>query len=114
MNTFGSIAGFAITLLLAASAVCADERQFEVCRSKLKQAQQLDVLYDLDWKSGREPRVVAGRTFFNLPIDAKEGFVETVNCFLMTGKNQCVNFDVLHWQTGKAVGRFSNCRFKMN
>jgi len=102
-----------VTLLLIAAPVAADERKFEGCRNKLKQAQKLDVLYDLDWKSGHEPKVVAGRTFFTMPIDAKEGFAETVNCFLMAGKNQCVSFDILHWQTGKSVGRFSNCRFRM-
>lgn len=105
---------FAVAFFLVTSAANADERKLEACRNKLKQAQKLDVLYDLDWKSGREPKVIAGRTFFNMPIDAKEGFAETVNCFLMSGKDQCISFNVLHWQTGKAVGRFSNCRLKMN
>ncbi len=104
----------AVVFFLVTSIANADERKFEACRNKLKQAQKLDVLYDLDMKSGREPKVIVGRTFFNMPIDAKEGFTETVNCFLMAGKNQCINFNVLHWQTGKAVGRFSNCKFKMN
>lgn len=93
----------------------AGDKEFEICRKKLKQAQKLDMLYDLDWKLPKEPRVVVGPTFFKVPIDAKEGFIETVNCFLTAGDSgKCVNFDVLHWQTGKAVGRFSNCRFRMN
>ncbi len=91
-----------------------DDKRFEACRKKLMQAQKLEVLYDLDWKPPREPKVIAGRTFFEMPIDAKEGFVETVNCFLMAGDSGCVNFDVLHWQTGKMAGRFSRCKFKMN
>ena len=90
-----------------------DDKRLEVCRGKLFQAQKLDVLYDLDWKLPKEPRVVAGPTFFSMPIDAKEGFVDTVNCFLTAGQaGKCVNFDVLHWQTGKAIGRFSYCKFK--
>lgn len=97
-----------------AFAESADQR-FEECKTKLVQAQKLDLLYDFDWKPPKEPKVVVGPTFFQIPIDAKEGFVETVNCFLMAGKTgKCVNFDVRSWQTGKAVGRFSNCRFKMN
>jgi hypothetical protein len=89
------------------------DTQFEECRSKLKKLQQLDVLYDLDWKAPHEPRVVVGPTFFNLPIDAKEQFAKTVNCFLMAGDtSDCLNFDVLHWRTGKAVGRFSLCKYK--
>ena len=87
---------------------------FETCRSKLMQAQKLDVLYDLDWKSGRvEPRVVVGPTFMTMTIDAKEGFAETVNCFLMAGEaGKCVNFNLLHWQSGKPVGAFRNCRYR--
>lgn len=62
-----------------------------------------------------DQEVVVGPTFFEVPIDAKEGFVETLNCFLLAGKQgECVNFNVLHWQTGKAVGRYSYCRFKMH
>lgn len=102
---------FIYTLAFADAA--SDER-FEACRKKLIQAQKLDVLHDLDWKPPREPKVVAGPTFFRIPIDAKEGFAENVNCFLVAGETgKCVNFDVLHWQTGKPVGRFSYCRFKM-
>lgn len=92
-----------------------DNARFESCRSQLKQLHKLDALYDMQWHSPREPRVVVGPTFFRLPIDGKESFVAVVNCFLMVGDpGRCVNFDTLHWQTGKAVGRFENCRFKMN
>ena len=107
----------AVALLLSGSvwADAGSETRFEDCRSKLIQAQKLDVLYNLEWESPREPKVVVGPTFFSMAIDAKEGFVETVNCFLMAGESgRCVNFNVLHWQTGKAAGRFANCRFKMN
>lgn len=92
-----------------------NDQRFEACKSKLVQAQKLDLLYDFDWKLPKEPKVIVGPTFFKIPIDAKEGFTETVNCFLMAGESgKCVNFDVRNWQTGKAVGRFSNCRFKMH
>ena len=47
-------------------------------------------------------------TYPNIPIDAKEGFVRTVHCFLMAGdEKQLTNFDKLHWRTGKRVSRFS-------
>lgn len=53
--------------------------------------------------------MVVGATFITMPIDAKEGFADTVNCFLMAGESgKYINFDVLHWQTGKAIGRFKN------
>ena len=103
-----------LVIAVSANNCLADNKRFESCKSKLIQAQKLGVLHDLDWKLPKEPKVVAGKTFFSIPIDAKEGFVETVNCFLVGGENKFVNFDVLNWQTGKSVGRFSYGKFKMN
>lgn len=104
-------------LLTLACLPCAqakpDPARAEQCRKKLVTAQQLGVLYNLEWGNTSEPQVWAGRTFFTIPIDAKEGFVETVNCLLTNGDSFCVNFDVLHWQTGKAVGRWSGCKLRM-
>lgn len=106
-----------VTTMLFAFALSASkvDSGFEVCRNKLKQAQQMDLLQALDWKAPQEPRVVVGPTFDKIPIDAKEGFIETVNCFLMAGEaGKCVNFDVLDGRTGKAVGRFKNCHYRSN
>lgn len=103
-------------LCLSASvwADAASDSRFETCRQKLIQTQRLEVLYDLDWKLPEEPKVVVGPTFFRMPIDAKESFADNVNCFLMTGATgKCVSLNILHWQTGKAAGRFSNSRFNM-
>ncbi|KKM67991.1 hypothetical protein LCGC14_1465510 [marine sediment metagenome] len=85
----------------------------EACRRKLVKAQELGMLYDLDWKPPKEPRVVVGKTFFRVAIDAKEGFAETLNCFLMGGDNKYINFNLIHWRTGKKVGRWSYGRLKM-
>lgn len=109
-----------ITTLIPAFLLCAQgalgdgDKRAEECRKKLVKAQQLKVLHDMDWKLPKEPKVVAGPTFFDIPIDAKEGFVETANCYLVGGGNECVSFNVTHWKTGKTVGRFSNCKFQMN
>jgi hypothetical protein len=90
-----------------------DDVKLEACRAKLIKAQKLEVLYDLAWQKGSMPKVVAGPTFFTMPIDAKEGFAETVNCFLMVGEPKCIEFDIKHWQTGKSAARWSGCRLKM-
>ena len=103
-----------LTLVGVCSAAVADtDKVFEQCRAKLKKSQKLDVLYDLKWE-GSTLRVVVGPTFYKIPIDAKEGFIETVNCFVNVGKPNCLNFDVLDWQTGKKIGRFESCSFSMN
>jgi histone acetyltransferase (RNA polymerase elongator complex component) len=90
------------------------EKAFQQCRKKLIAAQKLEVLNDMKWDSPKEPYIVAGPTFFSMPIDAKEGFVETVNCFLNSGTQGCINFDVRNYLTGKPVGRFERCKFSMN
>jgi hypothetical protein len=89
------------------------EKRFEDCRTKLKKAQQLEALYDLEWKRAM-PKVVVGPTFYTIPIDAKQGLADTINCFLMTGKSEYIDFDLLDWQTGKRVTRYSIVRLKMD
>jgi hypothetical protein len=107
-----------LALIAAGCPAFADSQSdaaFAACKTKLQKANELGVLYAFDWKPPKEPYVVVGRTFFGIAMDAKEGFAETLNCFLMAGESgKCVNFDVLHWQTGKAVGRFRNCKLKIN
>lgn len=93
----------------------ADDARFEACKAKLKKANEVDLLYAFDWKPPAAPYVVVGPTFFKIPIDAKQGFGETLNCFLMAGETgKCVQFPLLHWQTGKQVARFHNCKLKMD
>lgn len=115
MRTIVFAAAALVTLFAPGSAAPSDDQKFEQCKAKLVRAQQLGMLYAFNWKPPKESYVVVGATFMEVPIDAKEGFAETVNCFLMAGETgKCMNFDVLHWQTGKAIGRFQNCRFRMN
>jgi len=103
-----------ILSLLSLPAAADSDAAFNACKAKLVKAHELGVFYAFDWKPPKEPYVVAGKTFFDIAIDAKEGFAETLNCFLMAGEGgTCVNFSILHWQTGKAVARFQNCRLKM-
>lgn len=91
----------------------ADDQQFEKCRSKLIQAQKLGVLQDLQWNGKSSPRVVVGPTFNRMRIDAKEGFVENVNCFLMAGNTKkFINFDVLDGLTGNPIGSYSYGRYR--
>lgn len=94
--------------------VAADDARFEGCRTKLIAAQKLDLLHALDWKPPKEPYVVVGPTFSDIAIDAKQGFAETVNCFLMAGdEGKLVNFDLLDWRTGNAVARYANGKLKV-
>lgn len=86
--------------------------RFDECRKKLIQAQRLEILVDLDWKPPRQPKVVVGKTFFTIQFDAKQGFAETVNCFLVAGEKSYVNFDLLDWLNQKVVARWENGRLK--
>ena len=72
------------------------------------------MLHALDWKPPKQPYIVAGRTFFDLPIDAKEGFAEALNCFLSAGATgRCLDLQILHWQTGNVAARWSGCKLKV-
>ena len=82
-----------------------ENKRFEQCRAKLKKAQKLGLLYDVTIDP--LPRVVVGPTFYTIPLDAKQGFAETVNCFLMTGQDKYINFDLLDYQTGHVVAEYS-------
>ncbi len=107
MKTYALFAALLFTGLNAH----ASEAALEQCRAKLKQAQQLDVLNDLQWKGSRL-HVVAGKTYYTMPFHAKEGFADTVNCFAMAGKTGCLSFDILNWNTGKPTDRYSGCKLK--
>ena len=82
-----------------------ENKRFEQCKAKLKKAQKLDLLHDLTIDP--LPRVVVGPTFYTIPLDAKQGFADTVNCFLMTGQESYINFDLLDYQTGHVVAEYS-------
>lgn len=103
-----------LLLLLGPFLSFADDAKLEECRAKLKAANKVDVIHDLQWKLPNEPRAVVGPIFFNLPFDAKENFVRTVNCFLMAGdESKGVNFDLLEWKNNKKVGRWELGKLKM-
>jgi hypothetical protein len=111
-----------LVALIACSLCCAtivnaneqDDARFNVCRSKLLAAKDLHVLSDLDWKPPAEPHLVVGPGFFTIGVGAKQGFAETVNCFLMAGaRDLSVDFDLLDPHTGQVVGRFAGRRLTM-
>lgn len=90
----------------------ADAARAKQCGDKLEQARKLDLFYRHETRGGAL-RIYVGPTYFRVPIDAKEGFAETVSCFLVNGdRKQCANFELYHWTTGQMVGRFENCLFK--
>lgn len=103
-----------ITPTVSPQVTAENDARFDECKKKLKVARDLEVLYALDWKLPKEPHVVVGPTFMDMPIDGKEGFAETLNCFLLAGdSNNLISFDLLHWQTGNSVGRFQYGKLKM-
>lgn len=108
----------AITVATALTAALAhagptNEKRFEECKAKLQAAKKLDLLYDLAFEKGRGYRVLVGPTYYRVPLDAKEGFVATLNCFLNAGETKsCMNFDLRDWKSGKVVGRYRNCRLQ--
>jgi len=48
-----------------------------------------------------------------LPIQSKQIVVENMNCVLTKGSGY-IDFDILHWQTGKPVGQFHYGQLNMD
>lgn len=84
----------------------ATKATLKACEKKLEKAKELDMLYDLGAR-GAHIKVLVGPTYFNVPIDVKQGFAEAVNCVVMRGSGGGVSFDLIHWQTGKRVASWN-------
>ena len=86
---------------------------YEICKEKLKQAKELDVLSDLNVK-GSSIEVTVGPAFFTVPTDTQQEFARTVNCFFVKGVDRGVSFDLMHWQTGKKVASWNGDRLDVD
>ncbi len=86
---------------------------YDICKGKLKQAKELDVLSDLNAKGSRI-KVTVGPAFFTVPIDTQQEFARTVNCFFVKGAGRGVSFDLIHWQTGKKVASWNGDRLDVD
>lgn len=86
---------------------------YDICKGKLEQAKELDVLSDLNAK-GSSIKVTVGPAFFAVPIDTQQEFARTVNCFFAKGASRGVSFDLIHWQTGKKVASWNGDRLDVD
>lgn len=86
---------------------------YEICKEKLKQAKELDVLSELNAK-GLSIKVTVGPAFFTVPSDTQQEFARTVNCFFAKGASRGLSFDLIHWQTGKKVASWNGDRLDVD
>ena len=63
---------------------------------------------------GRGVRVVAGPEFLKMKFSDRQKTIADVNCLAVGGNGGTLIFDVLHWQSGKRIGRFATGKFKMD
>jgi|CXWL01.1.fsa_nt_gi hypothetical protein len=91
----------------------AQKARYAGCTEKLKKAQELDMIHDMQSK-GASFKVLVGPTFFTVPIDAKQGFGEVVNCVILKGGSGGISYDFVHWQTGKRVGSWNGYKVEMD
>jgi len=86
--------------------VTEDAKRLKECHAKVVIAEKLGVFTTFRVE-GYQGILVAGRTFFDMPIEAKSGAIDAVRCFLMNGAEGYLPLVVMHWQTGKRVGSWS-------
>lgn len=89
------------------------QAQYDACNVKLQKAKELDMLYDIGGKAA-SIQVFVGPTYFTVPIDAKKGFAEVVNCVLVKGTGEGMPFDLIHWQSGKRVAQWNGYRLDVD
>lgn len=113
LTVIGSFIGGTPSTSTELPAVAETEEQ-QLCRAKVDKARRLDVLSELEWMSGRTPTVVVGPAFLLMPFHERQGFVATVNCFLLSGAQTSVNFPLLDHATRREIGQWKNGRLKMS
>lgn len=91
----------------------AKRARYADCKEKLKKAQELEMIYDIQAK-GASLKVLVGPTFFTVPIDTKQGFGEVVNCVILEGGSGGIPYPFIHWQTGKRVGSWNGYKVEMD
>ncbi len=91
----------------------AAQAQHDACNVKFQKAKEVEMLYDMGGK-GASIQVFVGPTYFTVPIDAKKGFAEVVNCVLVKGSGGGVPFELIHWQTGKRVAQWNGYRLDVD
>ena len=89
------------------------EERVADCQSAVLTAKTLKVL-DALRLDGPAPEVVAGPEFFKMSFASKRAIIADVNCAEVGTKGGAIPFDVLHWRTGKRIGRFRAGRFQMD
>lgn len=104
--------GVMLSLFLVSASIASDA-QFRSCQAKLEKAQQIELLADIELRTGRVD-VTVGPTFYDIPFHAKTGFAETLNCFLNAGetgsKKACNEIRFIDWRSGNAIGKYSRCK----
>lgn len=109
--TTGGVA--AALFCCAAASAAPNEARMAECHKLLQAAYATAIIDDIRLSKGRDPAVMVGAGFFKLPYGSREGFARAMSCLLVQGETGvCMNFDMLHWQSGAPVARYENCVYK--
>lgn len=91
----------------------AADARLESCRAKLKQAQEIDLLTNMTFEGGK-PKVWVGRTWNDIPVDAKEGFAEVAACFFVAGdEGRTITFPIYDGRSGKQIATWRFTRLEV-
>jgi TPR repeat protein len=90
----------------ARDTVVEDAKRLQECKAKMAVAEKLGVFTGFRVE-GSQGILVAGRTFFDLPIEAKSNAVDAARCVILEGAEGYIPLVVTHWQTGKKIGEWS-------
>ena len=91
-----------------------DPARYKLCYATFSSAVRSGVFTDVE-RSGRLGTVFVGPTYFKLSFQDKRALVDAASCAFTKGDDQlCAQFILRHWQTGQTLGRYENCRLKVD
>lgn len=89
------------------------DARFEECRTKLKKSQELDLLHNMTFDNGL-PKLWVGRTWYQLPIEAKTEFARVGACFFLAGNDgpggRAITFPIYDGMSGKQIATWKFTR----
>lgn len=108
------IATVSALLAVACSATADPGARLEGCRSKLKQAVEIDLVANMTYDGG-VPKLWIGPTWNTIPFDAKEGLAETAACFFLAGEtDRAIAFNIYDGMTNKKIAEWSYTKLEID
>ena len=84
--------------------------RFEMCQAFVLKANKAGIV-NVQWTKVL-PTVTVGPTYYLISFEEKQELADNVNCMVMAGEKNYIDFALLDWRTGKPVAQYHLGRLK--